>query len=74
MLLRTGKFEIVDVDDQEKLVYWMPKGTVPIGNSLKAHTSKVCFAMCFPVASRIGVTVQCQVKWTYWTYHACLYP
>ncbi len=74
IIFRTREPEIVNIDDQEKLVLRVPKGTVPIGNSLKADTGEVSFAMCFPVAPGIGMSVQCQIQRADGTYHTTVDP
>ena len=50
--------EIVNKDDQEYLQTWVPECTLPFGDSLKAHTCEVCFAMCFPAAPCVWTSVE----------------
>ena len=63
VLLRASKFEIVNTDDQEHLLLWMPKATTPFSDRDEAHLfHQVCFTMTLPIAPRVGMPIERKSK------------
>ena len=65
LVRRATQFEVIDVNDQEKTEILMPKTAAPRLDGFEPHAHKVSLTMLFPVAPRVGVTVQGEEQWAH---------
>ncbi|MCR9111607.1 MAG: hypothetical protein NXH94_22500, partial [Rhodobacteraceae bacterium] len=56
--LGAREFEVVDVDDEEKLQLRVSVATLPLADGLEAQRLKRTVTMLFPIAPRVGMTIE----------------